>query len=226
MIKKKKKQKVSENVITYGSTPPYSKNIETKIGKQFLVLINKHFPKHNRHNIKVSYSCVPCMGQIISAHKKRVLGESQVTPNEAPPCNCRKKMDCPLDGQCRRKATIYQPSVKAQDMNMRNYVGLCETEFKTRRNNHEQSFKNRKLENATELSKYIWLCKDKGKNFEIKWKIIRNAPYKTGFKFCQLCLTEKLIILTSQKKTLLNKRSELLFKCRYKTKFKLKNFNQ
>ena len=41
------------------------------------------------------------------------------------------------------------------------------------------------LENPIELSKYIWLCKDKGKNFEIRWKIIRNAPsYKIGSKFC------------------------------------------
>ena len=82
------------------------------------------------------------------------------------------------------------------------------------------------VENATELSKYIWLCKDKGQNFEIKWKIIRIASsHKTGSKFCQLCLTEKLIILTSDQKTSLNKRSELLSKYRHKTKFKLKNFN-
>ena len=71
------------------------------------------------------------MGNIISAHNKRVIGESQVTPDEALPCNFRKKMDCPLDGLCRRKAIIYQASVKAQDMNMRSYVGLCKTEFKT-----------------------------------------------------------------------------------------------
>jgi len=32
---------------------------------------------------------------------------------------------------------------------------LCETEFKTRWYNHKQTFKNRRLSNATELSKYI-----------------------------------------------------------------------
>ena len=29
-------------------------------------------------------------------------------------------------------------------------------EYKTRWNNHKQSFKNKKLENATDLSKHIW----------------------------------------------------------------------
>ena len=76
-------------------------------------------------------------------HKKCILGKSQATPEEAPPCNCRKKMDCQLDGQGSR----YEYA--------KFYVGLCETEFKTRWNNHKQSFKNRKLKNATELSKYI-----------------------------------------------------------------------
>ena len=42
-----------------------------------------------------------------------------------------------------------------QDMNVQNYVGLCKTEFKTRWNIYEQSFKNRKLENAIEFLKYI-----------------------------------------------------------------------
>ena len=106
--------------------------METNIGKQFFVLINKHFPEHNRlykicncYNIKISYSCVLGIGHIILVHNKHILGESQVTPDEAPPCNCRKKMNCLLDSQCQRKATIYQALVKSQDMNMQNYVGLC-----------------------------------------------------------------------------------------------------
>ena len=101
------------------------------------------------------------MGHIILAQNRRVLGESQVTLDETLHAIVGKI--CPFDGQCHRKAIIYQGTVKAQ--NMQNYVGLCETKFKTRLNNHKQSFKNRRLQNVTELSKYIWLCKHKGKNF-------------------------------------------------------------
>ena len=46
--------------------PPCSKNVSTKVGNQFLKLINKHFPRHhklyklfNKNNVKVSYSCMP-----------------------------------------------------------------------------------------------------------------------------------------------------------------------
>ena len=46
--------------------PPYSKNVLSKVGNQFLKLINKHFPRHhklyklfNKNNVKVSYSSMP-----------------------------------------------------------------------------------------------------------------------------------------------------------------------
>ena len=52
-------------------TPPYSLNLETNIGKTFLKLIDKHFPKtnrfhkiFNRNNVKVSYSCLPNLANI------------------------------------------------------------------------------------------------------------------------------------------------------------------
>jgi len=48
-----------------------------------------------------------------------------------------------------------------ENIGNRTCIGLCETEFKSRRYNHNQSFKNRKLINATELSKFIWKCKDR-----------------------------------------------------------------
>ena len=48
--------------------PPYSINVSTKVGNQFLKLINKHFPRHhkiyklfNKNNVKVNYSCMPNM---------------------------------------------------------------------------------------------------------------------------------------------------------------------
>ena len=43
-------------------------------------------------------------------------------------------------------------------------------------------------------------------------------------KRCELCLTEKLIIAKADPKTLLNKTSEIISKCRHHNKFTLKRF--
>ena len=79
--------------------PPYNKNISTNIGKHFLSLINKHFPRtnklhkiFNRNNIKVSYSCTENIARIIKSHNKKLT-----TPKETNdlPCNCRNKKQLP-----------------------------------------------------------------------------------------------------------------------------------
>ena len=53
--------------------PPYSMNIKTNIGKIFLQLIKKHFPRHNnlhkifnKNSVKVSYSCMGSVSSIIA----------------------------------------------------------------------------------------------------------------------------------------------------------------
>ena len=53
------------------------------------------------------------------------------------------------------------------------YVGLTETTFKTRYNNHKlASFTNLTKRNATEMSKHIWDLKNKKVGFDIKWKAL------------------------------------------------------
>ena len=59
--------------------PLYSKNVLTKVGNLFLKLINKHFPRHhkcyklfNKNYVKVSYSCMPNMKNIINTHNKKI----------------------------------------------------------------------------------------------------------------------------------------------------------
>ena len=77
----------------------------------------------------------------------------------------------------------------------------------------------------TELSKYIWSLKREGKIFRVNWDVLRKAPsYSNLSKRCDLCLTEKLMIISADKSTLLNKRSELISKCRHQNKFYLSNF--
>jgi len=53
----------------------------------------------------------------------------------------------------------------------------------------------------------------------IEWKILRHANlYKLCSKLCRFCLAEKFAILTGDSKIFLNKRSELVSKCRHKNK--------
>ena len=80
--------------------PPFNKNIKTNIGKTFLKLIDKYFPRSsklhkifNRNTIKVSYSCTENMSMIIKKHNKKIIN-NKATPT-TPPCNCRKKLNAP-----------------------------------------------------------------------------------------------------------------------------------
>jgi len=94
--------------------------------------------------------------------------------------------------------------------------------FKQRFSQHKSTFKHRKHINSTELSKYIWQLHNKKQDFNIKWSIISLAiPYNNISKQCNLCLTEKLMITKHSNDNLLNKRSELISKCRHENKFYL-----
>ncbi len=59
------------NIIWFN--PPFSKNVKTNIARNFLCLIDKHFPPNhklhkifNRNTVKVSYSCMNNVKSIIS----------------------------------------------------------------------------------------------------------------------------------------------------------------
>ena len=174
---KKKKRKRD---ITWFN-PPFSEHVKTNIGKEFLRLLAKHFPLHhrlhkicNKFNVKVSYSCMPNMAAIISKHNKIVLSNKTTANSTTPPCNCRNKVSCPLEGKCRESSVGYKACLISGNA-ANNYYGCCETEFKARFYNHNQSFKYRRKSNATELSKVFWQAKDAGKNPRIKWSIVAHT---------------------------------------------------
>ena len=108
------------------------------------------------------------------------------------------------------------------------YIGLTEGTFKKRFTGHKSTFSNEKLRLSLELSKKIWSLKDDGKQYNITWDIVkRTNPRKAGKNTCDLCNTEKLAIIQEirRKNThLLNKRSEIVSKCRHVNKFLLKSF--
>ena len=208
--------------------PPYNRHVSNNIGKKFIHLVNKHFPKEhplhkicNRNTLKISYSCMDNMETIVKAHNKNVTTKNT---HQEDKCNCRRKQDCPLPGKCTTKNIVYQATVTTTDKN-KIYFGLTSSTFKARYANHKASFNNRTKQNKTELSKYIWQLKDEGTPHSITWNIARHAqPYSPKTNRCNLCLWEKYSIITANKDSLLNSRSELISTCRHKSKFLLSDY--
>ena len=133
---------------------------------------------------------MPNMNNIIRKHNSSVMKDP--TPPTTKTCNCRRKTDCPMSGNCLSECFIYNASIETPTY--RNYYGTCENTFKERYNNHTCSFRNKSKENS-ELSKYVWELKDKNVNFSINWDIaMKSHKYVCGSRKCDLCICEKLLI--------------------------------
>ena len=113
---------------------------------------------------------------------------------DAKQCNCRSDKNCPLNGKCCRNSVVYEASLKTGETDKFYYYGSSKTSFKLRyNNNHNQSFKDNRKINSTELSKAVWKLKQSGQLPEIRWKIIQHATlYQCGSKTCNLCLSKKI----------------------------------
>jgi len=160
------------------------------------------------------------MGAIIKSHNKQQLHDAE--PEK--PCNCRVKANCPLGGECQAREIVYEAAVSAEGETKR-YIGISDPPFKTRFANHLTSIRNERYMNSTELAKHAWQLKSEGKEFDLKWQIReRSKSYRCESKRCNLCAAEKFHILTSKKESTLNKRTELVSKCRHETKFRLASF--
>ena len=207
--------------------PPFSKSVSTNVAKDFLKLVDKHFSRNqklkkifNRDKLKVSYSCMRNIGSKVTGHNRKILNAD--TEKEERKCNCPRNAECPLDGHCLAKNTIYSGKITSDLPNYgsKEYIGLSAPEWKKRLANHKSSFSNRKLENSTEISKEIWRIKDQGGSYNVKWSIVQQAPaYNPASKRCHLCITETLCINSDRK--LLNTRNELVKKCRHQNKYAL-----
>lgn len=211
--------------------PPYSANVATQIGRKFRSLVARHFPKGSRlhkifngNTLKLSYSCMPNMAAAIKQHNNKVLREAPPKRATGKMCNCRQKSQCPLDGACLEKSIIYK-AVVSTEQNEKEYIGLTATDFKARFTAHQHSFRHRKHQHSTALSRHIWALKDSNTAHKIKWSVLRRAAaYNSCTQRCNLCQAEKLAIISSDKARSLNKRSELVSKCRHANKFLLQNF--
>ena len=196
----------------------------------FLKPIDKHFPKikkfhkiFNRSNVKVSYSCLRILDNMIRLHNNRILSGEKTQDQQK--CNGWQKDTCPLEGSCLDKELMYQCTLKENTTTGGvNYNGLAENTFKDRFYKHCTSFKYKSKANSTELSKHFWEMKRKGIEKPIMhWPVIDHAkPVQNGSKRWKLCLTEKYHILISPV-NLISKRSELVSKCCHENKFPLIN---
>ena len=227
----RRSQNRPRNVLWYN--PPFSSNVATDIGRKFLKAIDDCFPKHhpfskifNRNTLKLSYSCMPNVENIISAHNKAILRkENHTEANPSKECNCRQKSECPLHGKCLTQSIVYQATVKnIEKGTQETYVGLTEGPYKTRYLNHISSFRNVKTKHATELSKHIWSLKEANTRYAIEWRIVKRCKaYSSATKICNLCLHEKFVIMYQPKLSTLNKRNELISTCRHRKKHLLCN---
>ena len=211
--------------------PPFNKNLSTNIGKKFFNLMDRHFPKNsklhkifNRNTLKLSYSCTKNMSRTIKSHNKTIITPKTTETLE---CNCRNKENCPMDGNCRAKHVIYKCVASVPNKPDKVYIGLTEGEWKKRHSNHKTSFKYKKHSKSTALSTYFWETKEKEKIDPIlRWSILKSVPaYNNITKRCLLCLHEKFEIISYKNpEELLNRKSELISKCRHSNKFQLSNY--
>ena len=202
--------------------PPFDLNVKTKLGKEFLKILDSSFPvgnplhgKLNRHNVKISYRTMPNMMTQVSRHNARLRRGSE--PEEVKPCPHTRTVPCPMpgSGECNKDNVIYQATVTSGDK-IETYVG-CTKNFADRYYKHRTDMINPKYKTGTTLSMYVWKLKEEKKAFSIKWKIIdRASPYNPISKVCRLHAKESYYILYRRDMASLNKKSEIFHNCVHK----------
>ena len=171
----------------------------------------------------MSCCCTQNVTSIIKSHNKKLINTSI---RNTLPCNCRKKHECPLDSKCRAENIVYKCFASIHGYPNKVYLGAA-GDFKQRFYNPRMSFNNEGHSTDKTLSEYVWEVKRKLKiMLSLKWYIIKSVPaYANISRKCQLGLQEKFEILNyPNPNELLNKRSELISKCRHVNKFLLPNY--
>ena len=216
--------------VTYFN-PPFSLNVETNVGKEFLKII-RAFPQNNvlspivnTNTIKISYRTLQNMGGEISRHNKKLLGGEVEAP--APTCNCRaaEKYRCPLPNSCTVCNVVYCATVTNEaDNTVETYTGLTSNHFKKRVRQHEKDIEKYRPhdpdnhKSGTRLSRHCGQLAANGIPYNITWRILKET--KTAFNpstgFCMLCSMEKFLIMFKPEDASLNLRSEFFSHCRHK----------
>ena len=236
MTKEPKKSRNRSRRVTYFN-PPFSLNVETNVGKEFLKII-RTFPRTNvlspivnTSTVKMSYRTMKNMGGEISRHNSKLL-KSEAEAPPAPRCNCQKskKSNCPLPDYCTVQCVVYRALVTAEDQSIETYTGLTEQEFKKRVQKHNYDIKNYKPndpeshKSGTRLSRHCGSLTAENIPYTLNWSILCKT--KTAFNpttgYCKLCAMEKFFIMFKPGDATLNLRSEFFSHCRHKERHLLR----
>ena len=152
--------------------PPWSDQIESKIGKGFLQLLDKHFPKgselfhyFNRQKVKVSYSILPNVTRQIKGNNRKVLHPEKIMQLKG--CSCANGPDnCIVEGgHCLTDNVVYlaqlnyeqdHPITGLKESVRKDYFGLTSNQFKIRHSSHKSSLKLPAYKTQTRLSRHVW----------------------------------------------------------------------
>ena len=129
-----------------------------------------------------------------------------------------------MNGLCNLNNVVYEGIIyPKENIDRKTYIRITPTKWKIRYVNHKYSFSHEHLKHQTALSKHLWSWKNKGLTAEIQWSILKRSNTPKCFDSrCNLCLEEKIhILLYPEPEKLLNKRCELIARCRHRAKFKL-----
>ena len=105
-----------ENVLatSYGTTPPWSENVATNIGRKFFGLLERHYPDGhryrkftNRNYVKVSYSCMENMRSIITKHNVSLV-LTQETHHTTTTAANERSWNC-------KKSIVYKATLTTND---------------------------------------------------------------------------------------------------------------
>ena len=226
-----KKKNRKQNVTWF--TPLYSANVKSNIGRDFLKLIDTSFPTSNplhklftRQTVKLSYNCMPSMAKAVARHNMQILSKDQRDTVQQPGCNCQGgPAVCPVQGKCQTKSVVYRATVTDTGSGqVETYTGVTGNTFKERYNGHKSDIRHRKDRHKTCLANPIWDMKDEGRNYEIQWDLVEQAPtFNPTTRKCRVCLKEKNQILYNHIGSTLNKRNEIFNTCRHRTQKLLEN---
>jgi hypothetical protein len=212
--------------------PPFSLNVMSKVGKEFLTLLDNSFPPSNplhklftRQTVKISYKRMPNMAQAVAGHNSKLMREDRPLV-EQPGCNCRGgPQTCPVGGKCQTSCVVYEATVtETQSGNKETYTGVTSRTFKRRLYEHNADMRKQDGRSKTCLSAHTWSLKDDGIDFNVTWKLKdRATAFNPITKKCRICLKEKSHILYKADGASLNKRSEIFNTCRHRTQKLLEN---
>ena len=78
----------------------------------------------------------------------------------------------------------------------------------------------------TQLSNELWKIKAAKEEPVLVWKMLgQYQPYNVNTKRCLLCLNEKVQIAIYRGNNMMNKRTEIISKCRHRNKYVLASYD-